>query len=102
MVILIPQLGLSAMGTILWGIGSSLGFPVAMSAAADNPRGSAARVSAVATLAYGAFLIGSSADRGNWLASWSFGSALGRGCHGGRVPPGIARCHTPHNDLCLD
>jgi len=58
MVILIPQLGLSAMGTILWGIGSSLGFPVAMSAAADNPRGSAARVSAVATLAYGAFLIG--------------------------------------------
>jgi len=58
MVILIPQLGLSAVGTILWGIGSSLGFPVAMSAAADNPRGSAARVSAVATLAYGAFLIG--------------------------------------------
>ena len=58
MVILIPHLGLSAVGTILWGIGSSLGFPVAMSAAADNPRGGAARVSAVATLAYGAFLIG--------------------------------------------
>ena len=58
MVILIPHLGLSAVGTILWVIGSSLGFPVAMSAAADNPRGGAARVSAVATLAYGAFLIG--------------------------------------------
>jgi hypothetical protein len=29
-----------------------------MSAAADNPHGSAARVSAVATVAYGAFLIG--------------------------------------------
>jgi len=35
-----------------------LGFPVAMSAAADDPHGSAARVSAVATVAYSAFLIG--------------------------------------------
>ena len=48
----------SGMGSALWGIGSSLGFPVAMSAAADDVRGSAARVSAVATVAYSAFLIG--------------------------------------------
>jgi hypothetical protein len=49
---------LSGLGALMWGLGSSLGFPVGMSAAADNPEGSAARVSAVATVAYGAFLIG--------------------------------------------
>lgn len=43
---------------VLWGLGSSLGFPVAMSAAADDPTKGAVRVSVVATIAYGAFLIG--------------------------------------------
>ncbi len=41
-----------------WGLGSALGFPVAMSAAADDPQRGPARVSAVATIAYGAFLVG--------------------------------------------
>jgi fucose permease len=58
MLILLDNPALSAVGVVLWGLGSSLGFPVGMSAAADNPEGSAARVSAVATVAYGAFLIG--------------------------------------------
>jgi fucose permease len=58
LVILVEQPILSGLGALMWGLGSSLGFPVGMSAAADNPRGSAARVSAVATVAYGAFLIG--------------------------------------------
>lgn len=58
LVILVAQPVLSALGALMWGLGSSLGFPVGMSAAADDPRGSAARVSAVATVAYGAFLIG--------------------------------------------
>jgi fucose permease len=58
MVILVEQPVLSGLGALMWGLGSSLGFPVGMSAAADNPEGSAARVSAVATVAYGAFLIG--------------------------------------------
>lgn len=57
-VILVPIPVLSALGTVLWGLGSSLGFPVGMSAAADSPKDSAARVSAVATVAYAAFLIG--------------------------------------------
>jgi fucose permease len=56
--ILVSNPILSAIGVVLWGLGSSLGFPVGMSAAADNPQGSAARVSAVATVAYSAFLIG--------------------------------------------
>lgn len=58
LVILVEQPILSGLGALMWGWGSSLGFPVGMSAAADNPQGSAARVSAVATVAYGAFLIG--------------------------------------------
>ena len=58
LVILAEQPVLSGLGALMWGWGSSLGFPVGMSAAADNPQGSAARVSAVATVAYGAFLIG--------------------------------------------
>ncbi|WP_022889187.1 MFS transporter [Agromyces italicus] len=45
-------------GTVLWGVGSSLGFPVGMSAAADHPTDSAARVSAVAIIGYCAFLTG--------------------------------------------
>ena len=43
---------------ILWGLGASLGFPVGMSAAADDPRRAAARVSVVATIGYAAFLAG--------------------------------------------
>jgi fucose permease len=45
-------------GIILWGLGASLGFPVGMSAAADDPRRAAARVSVVSTIGYGAFLAG--------------------------------------------
>jgi MFS family permease len=48
------------LGTVLWGIGCSLAFPVGMSAAADVPDRSnaAARVSAVAMIGYCAFLVG--------------------------------------------
>lgn len=45
-------------GTILWGIGASLGFPLGMSAAADDEKNAAARVSAVAMIGYCAFLVG--------------------------------------------
>ncbi|WP_312855020.1 MFS transporter [Agromyces agglutinans] len=45
-------------GTALWAVGCSLGFPVGMSAAADDPHKSAARVSAVAIIGYCAFLAG--------------------------------------------
>lgn len=42
----------------VWGLGASLGFPVGMSAAADDPVHAAARVSVVSTIGYGAFLCG--------------------------------------------
>ncbi|WP_244285232.1 MFS transporter [Cryobacterium shii] len=45
-------------GAILWGLGASLGFPVGMSAAADDTKNAAARVSAVAMIGYFAFLVG--------------------------------------------
>jgi fucose permease len=45
-------------GAVLWGVGTSLGFPVGMSAAADEPRRAASRVSVVASIGYCAFLAG--------------------------------------------
>lgn len=45
-------------GTAIWGVGASLGFPVGMSAAADDPHRAHARVSTVATIGYIAFLAG--------------------------------------------
>jgi MFS family permease len=45
-------------GAALWGVGASLGFPVGMSAASDDPSASAARVSVVASIGYCAFLGG--------------------------------------------
>jgi MFS family permease len=49
---------LVAAGVVLWGVGASLGFPVGMSAAADDPAFAAARVSVVSTIGYTAFLAG--------------------------------------------
>lgn len=46
------------LGTIMWGAGCALGFPVGMSAAADDTKNAAARVSAVAVIGYCAFLVG--------------------------------------------
>lgn len=48
----------AGIGIVAWGLGASLGFPVGMSAAADDPAKAAARVSAVATVGYFAFLVG--------------------------------------------
>lgn len=49
---------LATTGIVLWGLGASLGFPVGMSAAADDPAHAAARVSVVSTIGYTAFLAG--------------------------------------------
>ncbi|GAB2992716.1 MFS transporter [Saccharothrix stipae] len=45
-------------GVALWGLGTSLGFPVGMSAAADEEGRAAARVGVVAVIGYTAFLAG--------------------------------------------
>lgn len=58
LVVLGTSLPLAFAGIALWGLGCSLGFPVGMSAAADEPERAAARVSVVATIGYTAFLAG--------------------------------------------
>jgi MFS family permease len=56
--ILAPTAPIALIGVALWGAGASLGFPLGMSAAADDPRTAAASVSAAATIGYVAFLCG--------------------------------------------
>lgn len=52
------HLWLAVIGIVAWGAGAALGFPVGMSAAADDPIRAAARVSVVSTIGYSAFLAG--------------------------------------------
>ncbi len=49
---------LAFVGAVAWGIGASLGFPIGMSAGADDPARSAARVSVISSIGYCAFLAG--------------------------------------------
>ena len=49
---------LALAGVALWGVGVALGFPVGMSAAADEPGAAAARVSVVSSSGYCAVLAG--------------------------------------------
>ena len=51
-------LPLVVLGILVWGVGASLGFPVGMSAAADDPDHAAARVAVVSSIGYTAFLAG--------------------------------------------
>jgi MFS family permease len=52
------SVALVAVGIVMWGVGASLGFPVGISAASDDPARAAARVSVVSSIAYAAFLAG--------------------------------------------
>ena len=58
LLVLGPHPVLVGAGVVLWGLGASLGFPVGMSAGADDPLRAAARVSVVSTIGYVAFLAG--------------------------------------------
>lgn len=51
-------LPLVVVGTLLWGCGAALGFPVGMTAAADDPDAAAVRVSVVSCIGYTGFLAG--------------------------------------------
>ena len=57
-VVFAPSPVMAGVAVALWGLGASLGFPVAISAAGDDPERGAERVSAVATSGYLAFLVG--------------------------------------------
>lgn len=57
-VIFAPHPALGAAAVVLWGLGSALAFPLALSAAAEGDGHSAQRVGAVASLGYVAILVG--------------------------------------------
>jgi fucose permease len=58
LVVFAGSLALAIPGAVLWGLGSALGFPVGMSAAADDSRHAAGRLSVVTSIGYTAFLAG--------------------------------------------
>lgn len=58
LLVVFGNLAVALVGAAIWGVGASLGFPVGMSAASDDPRRAAARLSVVSTLGYTAFLGG--------------------------------------------
>ncbi|MBU2670378.1 MFS transporter [Actinoplanes bogorensis] len=58
LVVFVDNAFVAGAAVLLWGLGASLGFPVALSAAADSGPDPTARVSLVATAGYVAFLVG--------------------------------------------
>lgn len=58
LLVVLGTTALAFVGVVLWGVGASLGFPTGMSAAADDPRRAAARLSVVSTIGYLAFIVG--------------------------------------------
>lgn len=56
--VVVGPLPLAVGGAVVWGVGVSLGFPVGMSAAADDVELAPARLAVVSTIGYTAFLAG--------------------------------------------
>jgi fucose permease len=56
--LLAPAAPLAFAGALLWGLGIALGFPVAVSAAGEDPERAAGRVSVISSIGYSAFLAG--------------------------------------------
>ena len=54
----VPVLGVAYAGALLWGLGISIGFPLAMSAAGETPGRGPSAIATVATIAYTGFLVG--------------------------------------------
>ena len=54
----IDSLPVAYVGAALWGLGISIGFPLAMSAAGETPGRGASAIATVATIAYSGFLVG--------------------------------------------
>lgn len=53
-----PWAWVALVGVVAWGIGASLGFPTGASAVSRDPKMTAARMSVLSTVGYGAFLVG--------------------------------------------
>jgi MFS family permease len=57
-VVLSPGVIGAFLGAVLWGLGASLGFPTGMTAAGEDERHAAVRLSVVSSIGYAAFLGG--------------------------------------------
>lgn len=53
-----PWLPLALLGSFIWGFSAALGFPLGVSAAADDPLRAPTRVAVVSTIGYCAYIIG--------------------------------------------
>jgi MFS family permease len=53
-----PSTGLAFAGVVLWGTGAALGFPISMSAGADEPARAPGRVSVITSIGYCGFVGG--------------------------------------------
>lgn len=58
LLVVFGNVAMAYLGTMLWGIGAAMGFPVGISAATDDPARATARLSVVSTIGYTAFLGG--------------------------------------------
>lgn len=56
--ILVPLPWAGVLGAVLWGTGCALGFPIGISAAADDPATAVRGVAAVSAIAYASYLLG--------------------------------------------
>ncbi|CAM5657922.1 MFS transporter OS=Streptomyces microflavus OX=1919 GN=Smic_35780 PE=4 SV=1 [Streptomyces microflavus] len=104
---------LAGAAVVLWGLGASLGFPVTVSAAAgegEGVRDASARVAAVSTAGYAAFLVGPPslgflADHVGLRAAMIVvlvllgGAALITGALRRRTAPPVAEVPSPQSDL---
>jgi MFS family permease len=54
----VPVLAVGYAGALLWGLGVSIAFPLAMSAAGETPGRGPAAIAMVSTIAYSGFLVG--------------------------------------------
>lgn len=58
LLIFVPDTWAVIVGTVVWAIGSCLGFPLGLSAAGDDPATASSRVAAVSLIGYSAFFAG--------------------------------------------
>jgi hypothetical protein len=58
LVALVPSLGAAVVGGLLWGVGLSVVFPAAMSAAGEVPGRGSRAIGVVSTIGYAGFLAG--------------------------------------------
>lgn len=58
LLLVVPELAVSYVGALMWGLGVAIAFPLAMTAAGETPGRGPAAIAMVSTIAYSGFLVG--------------------------------------------